>query len=86
MALPLLASSLLSDLDPDVAMEPGPRHFWKHRCQWKPEQLQAPWDHCPSLWKIGWSPKEPSEGRCRQGGSKWHLSSPLFPWLVRLPI
>ena len=56
-ALPLLASSLLSDLDPAVTMEPGPRHFWKHRCQWRPQQLRAPRGHCHSLWKIGQSPK-----------------------------
>lgn len=78
MALPLLASSLLSDLDPAVAMEPGPRHFWKHRCQWKPEQLQAPWDHCPSLWKIG-SPRSPlkaTAGRVGPSGTSPLLCSP----------
>lgn len=35
----------------------GQRHFWKHRCQWRSQQLQASQDHCPALWKTGQNPK-----------------------------
>lgn len=80
-ALPCPASSLLSDSDPAVTTEPGPKALWKHRCQRRPRQLRALRDHCRSLWKPGRAAKEPSEGHGRQGRSTWHPSSSLFPWL-----
>lgn len=75
---PPLSSLIRTQLSP---WSLGQRHFWKHRCQWRPPQLQALRDHGHALWKTGQTPKEPSEGHGRQGRSKWHPSSSLFPWL-----
>lgn len=60
-----LAPSVLSDLGSAVSTEPGRRHFWKHQCQCRPWQLQAPQNHCHSLesrpepWLAGQVPVAP---------------------------
>lgn len=60
-----LAPSVLSDLGSAVSTEPGRRHFWKHQCQCRPWQLQAPQNHRHSLergpepWLAGQVPVAP---------------------------
>lgn len=54
----------------------GQRHFWKHRCQWRPQQLQASTATLPG--KQARAPEGASKGHCWQGRSKWHLSSLFF--------
>lgn len=51
---PPLSSLIWTQLSP---WSLGQRHFWKHRCQWRPQQLQAPGGHCLSLWKTGQIPR-----------------------------
>lgn len=82
MALPILASSLLSTA---VTMEPRPKALLE--TQMPVEATAAPGPKGPLPLPLENRPdsqRSPSESHCRQGRSQWHLSS-LFLWLARLP-
>jgi hypothetical protein len=65
----------------------GQRHFWKHRCQWWPQQLRAPEGYCHSPWKTGQSsrrsPVKSTAGRAGPSGTLETSSTgiPLAPQL-----
>lgn len=84
-ALPLLASSLLSDLDPAVAMEPGPKALLE--TQMPVEVTAAPGLTGPLSRPLENRP-EPKRSPLKAAAGKVGPSgtSPLFPWLVWLPV
>lgn len=58
----------------------GQRHFGKHRCQWRPQQLRAPWGHCHSLENRPEPQKELSEGHF------WQEQVQVAPFLSSVPL
>lgn len=82
---PLLASSLLSDLDPAVTMELGSKALLETR---RPAEATAAPDPTGPLCFHPVENRQgpPPGGQSWRGRSEWYLSCSLFPWLARLPI